>query len=148
MATGEPRRVRPFVDEYTLPDGRRIHILAEGRLVNLSAAEGHPSAVMDMSFANQALSAEYMRTHAKELEHTVYTVPEEIDQPLLHSSWRRWREDRRPDRGAASLPGLLWQEGTKQLQIINKKRGGKTELSASLLSLLATVLHKRAKTLL
>ena len=82
MATGEPRRVRPFVDEYTLPDGRRIHILAEGRLVNLSAAEGHPSAVMDMSFANQALSAEYMRTHAKELEHTVYTVPEEIDQAI------------------------------------------------------------------
>ncbi|MDY0020558.1 MAG: adenosylhomocysteinase, partial [Anaerolineae bacterium] len=82
MATGEPRRVRPFVDEYTLPDGRRIHILAEGRLVNLSAAEGHPSAVMDMSFANQALSAEYMLVHAKELEHAVYTVPEEIDQAI------------------------------------------------------------------
>jgi adenosylhomocysteinase len=77
-----PRRVRPFVDEYTLPDGRRIFLLAEGRLVNLSAAEGHPSAVMDMSFANQALCAEYMRQHADELERTVYAVPEEIDREI------------------------------------------------------------------
>jgi adenosylhomocysteinase len=77
-----PRRVRPFVDEYTLPDGRRIFLLAEGRLVNLSAAEGHPSAVMDMSFANQALAAEYMRQHAGELERTVYAMPEEIDQEI------------------------------------------------------------------
>ena len=77
-----PRRVRPFVDEYTLPDGRRIHLLAEGRLVNLAAAEGHPSAVMDMSFANQALSAEYMLNHADELENTVYAVPEDIDQAI------------------------------------------------------------------
>ncbi len=82
MAESEPRRVRPFVDEYTLPDGRRIHVLAEGRLVNLSAAEGHPSAVMDMSFANQALSAEYMLSHADELEQTVYAVPEEIDRNI------------------------------------------------------------------
>jgi adenosylhomocysteinase len=82
MAEGEPRRVRPSVDEYTLPDGRLIHLLAEGRLVNLAAAEGHPSAVMDMSFANQALSAEYMLTHADELEKTVYPVPEDIDQEI------------------------------------------------------------------
>jgi adenosylhomocysteinase len=82
MAEGPPRRVRPFVDEYTLPDGRRIFLLAEGRLVNLAAAEGHPSAVMDMSFANQALCAEYMLSHAEELEHTVYAVPEEIDQEI------------------------------------------------------------------
>ncbi len=82
MAEGPPRRVRPSVDEYTLPDGRRIHILAEGRLVNLAAAEGHPSAVMDMSFANQALCAEYMLKHADELERTVYTVPEDIDQEI------------------------------------------------------------------
>ncbi len=82
MAESKPRRVRPFVDEYTLPDGRRIHVLAEGRLVNLSAAEGHPSAVMDMSFANQALSAEYMLGHADELEQTVYAVPEEIDRNI------------------------------------------------------------------
>ncbi len=82
MAVDEPRRVRPFVQEYKLPDGRRINVLAEGRLVNLSAAEGHPSAVMDMSFANQALSAEYMLTHADELAHTVYAVPEEIDEAI------------------------------------------------------------------
>jgi adenosylhomocysteinase len=82
MAEAPPRRVRPFVDEYTLPDGRRIHLLGEGRLINLAAAEGHPSAVMDMSFANQALCAEYMLNHAEELEHTVYAVPEEIDQQI------------------------------------------------------------------
>jgi adenosylhomocysteinase len=82
MAEEPPRRVRPFVDEYTLPDGRRIFLLADGRLVNLAAAEGHPSAVMDMSFANQALCAEYILSHAEELENTVYTVPEEIDQKI------------------------------------------------------------------
>jgi adenosylhomocysteinase len=82
MAKDPPRRVRPFVDEYTLPDGRRIFLLAEGRLVNLAAAEGHPSAVMDMSFANQALCAEYMLRHAEELERTVYAVPEAIDQEI------------------------------------------------------------------
>ena len=82
LAEGSPRRVRPSVDEYTLPDGRRIHILAEGRLVNLAAAEGHPSAVMDMSFANQALCAEYILRHADELENAVYPVPEEIDQRI------------------------------------------------------------------
>ena len=82
MAVEPPRRVRPFVDEYTLPDGRRIYLLAEGRLVNLAAAEGHPSAVMDMSFANQALSAVYIWQHADELECTVYPVPEEIDREI------------------------------------------------------------------
>ena len=82
MAERPPRRVRPSVDEYTLPDGRRIHILAEGRLVNLAAAEGHPSAVMDMSFANQALCAEYILRHSDELEQMVYTVPEEIDREI------------------------------------------------------------------
>jgi adenosylhomocysteinase len=82
MAVEKPRRVRPFVDEYTLPDGRRIHVLAEGRLVNLAAAEGHPSAVMDMSFANQALSTAYMLTHAEQLEERVYAVPDEIDKAI------------------------------------------------------------------
>ncbi|HET89471.1 MAG TPA: adenosylhomocysteinase [Chloroflexi bacterium] len=82
MAQAPPRRVRPFVDEYTLSDGRRIHLLAEGRLVNLAAAEGHPSAVMDMSFANQALCAKYILQHAETLERTVYAVPEEIDQEI------------------------------------------------------------------
>jgi adenosylhomocysteinase len=71
---------RPFVEQFTLADGRRISLLGEGRLINLAAAEGHPSAVMDMSFANQALCAEYMVQHAEELEQTVYPVPEEIDK--------------------------------------------------------------------
>ncbi|HLG60925.1 MAG TPA: adenosylhomocysteinase [Ktedonosporobacter sp.] len=83
------RRVRDFVDEYTYADGRRVHLLAEGRLVNLSAAEGHPASVMDMSFANQALGSEYMLTHAKELLPRVYTLPAEIDKEIarlkLHS---------------------------------------------------------------
>jgi adenosylhomocysteinase len=76
------RRVRDFVDEYTYADGRHVHLLAEGRLVNLSAAEGHPASVMDMSFANQALGAEYMLVHAKEMESHVYTIPTHIDKDI------------------------------------------------------------------
>jgi adenosylhomocysteinase len=71
--------VREFVQQYTLKDGRRINILGEGRLVNLAAAEGHPSAVMDMSFANQALSAEYMVKNHERLGKEVYSVPADID---------------------------------------------------------------------
>ena len=82
MAEAEPRSVRPFVKEYLLPDGRLINVLADGRLVNLGAAEGHPSAVMDMSFANQALSAEYLLQHSDELEAQVLAVPTEIDQDI------------------------------------------------------------------
>jgi adenosylhomocysteinase len=73
------RQVRPFVQEYKLDDGRRLHVLGEGRLINLAAAEGHPAAVMDMSFANQALSAEYIALHSSELKPEVYDVPVEID---------------------------------------------------------------------
>jgi adenosylhomocysteinase len=73
---------RAFVEQFTLADGRRISLLGEGRLLNLAAAEGHPSAVMDMSFANQALCAEHMVAHADELERTVYPVPEEIDKEI------------------------------------------------------------------
>jgi len=76
------RLVRPFVEEYTLDDGRRIHILGEGRLINLASAEGHPASVMDMSFANQALSLEYMVKNADKLEKTVYGVPEDIDREI------------------------------------------------------------------
>ncbi len=78
----EKRRVRPFVDEYKMADGRRIYLLAEGRLVNLSAAEGHPASVMDMSFANQALSAEYLVKEGKNLKPDVYVVPEHIDRKV------------------------------------------------------------------
>jgi adenosylhomocysteinase len=73
---------RPFVEQFTLADGRRISLLGEGRLINLAAAEGHPSAVMDMSFANQALCAEYIVQHATELKRTVYPVPENIDKEI------------------------------------------------------------------
>jgi adenosylhomocysteinase len=76
------RPARTNVEEFTLPDGRKINLVADGRLVNLSAAEGHPAAVMDMSFANQALSAEYLAQHADELEPKVYVVPEEIDREI------------------------------------------------------------------
>jgi len=75
----EVRQVRPAVQQYRLGNGHRLHVLGEGRLINLAAAEGHPAAVMDMSFANQALSAEYMAKHAKELEPQVYDVPLDID---------------------------------------------------------------------
>jgi adenosylhomocysteinase len=81
MATSV-RRVRDFVDQYALPDGRRIHLLGEGRLVNLAAAEGHPAAVMDMSFANQALSAEFMMREGHNLERKVYSVPLDIDAEI------------------------------------------------------------------
>lgn len=81
MAT-EVSTVRSLVEEYRLPDGRRIYLLAEGRLVNLAAAEGHPASVMDMSFANQALSAEYLVKRHGELAPDVYTVPLEIDEEI------------------------------------------------------------------
>ncbi len=76
------RTVRDFVEEYTMSDGRRIYLLSEGRLVNLSAAEGHPSAVMDMSFANQALSAEYLVKNQGNLQKGVHIVPKETDQEV------------------------------------------------------------------
>jgi adenosylhomocysteinase len=78
----EKRQPRAFVDQYWLPDGRRIHLLGEGRLVNLAAAEGHPASVMDMSFANQALGAVYMLRNADKLEKKVYVIPEEVDQEI------------------------------------------------------------------
>jgi adenosylhomocysteinase len=74
--------IREFVDEYILRDGRKIYVLGEGRLINLVAAEGHPAQVMDMSFANQALSAEYITKHHKELKNHVYAVPEAIDKNI------------------------------------------------------------------
>jgi adenosylhomocysteinase len=81
MAKGK-RKVREYVDQYTLADGRKINLLAEGRLINLSAAEGHPASVMDMSFANQAMSAEYMAKNAAQLDRTVHRLPEELDREI------------------------------------------------------------------
>jgi len=81
IAEGEPRLVRPFVEEYVV-SGRPIYVLGEGRLINLAAAEGHPASVMDMSFANQALAAEVMMRNADTLEGQVYTIPADVDQEI------------------------------------------------------------------
>jgi adenosylhomocysteinase len=80
--SADKRLVRPFVEQYELKDGRHINLLAEGRLINLAAGEGHPASVMDMSFANQALAAEYMAKNAGMMEKRVYNVPEEIDREI------------------------------------------------------------------
>ena len=82
MCKDKPNLVRQFVEQYLTKDGRKINILGEGRLINLAAAEGHPASVMDMSFANQALSAEYMARNADKLEKKVYSVPEDIDKEI------------------------------------------------------------------
>jgi adenosylhomocysteinase len=76
------RMIRPFVEEFLLKSGRRINVLGEGRLINLAAAEGHPSSVMDMSFANQALSIEFMVKNKKPLAQQVYPVPKKIDNQI------------------------------------------------------------------
>jgi adenosylhomocysteinase len=81
MSSIKPRLVRPYVDEYKV-NGRSIYILGEGRLINLAAAEGHPASVMDMSFANQALAAEYMVKNGQSLEAQVYTIPSDIDKEI------------------------------------------------------------------
>ena len=88
LATGGVRRIRDFVDEHTLADGRRIHLLGEGRLVNLAAAEGHPAAVMDMSFANQALSVEWLVRSRGTLGPGVYPVPSDIDAEVARLKLR------------------------------------------------------------
>jgi adenosylhomocysteinase len=106
------RPARPNVEEFTLADGRRLYLLAEGRLVNLGAAEGHPAAVMDMSFANQALSAEYVVAHAGEFEPRVYVVPEEIDREIarLKLETRGIEIDELTEEQTRYL--LSWDEGT------------------------------------
>jgi adenosylhomocysteinase len=103
---------RTFVEGYEISDGRTIYLLADGRLVNLSAAEGHPAAVMDMSFANQALSAEHAVAHAGELENKVYVVPEEIDKEIarLKLETMGLRVDMLTDEQARYLAS--WDEGT------------------------------------
>src|SRR3989338_401054 len=78
----ERKEVKPFIEEYSLRNGKKVYVLGEGRLINLAAAEGHPASVMDMSFANQALSAEYLVKNFKKLENTVYPVPKAIDQDI------------------------------------------------------------------
>lgn len=82
LAIGDPKLVRPFVEQFTMKDGRRLHLLGEGRLINLAAAEGHPAAVMDMSFAGQAMAAKYLLDNKGKLANKVHTVPEEVDQDI------------------------------------------------------------------
>lgn len=106
------KKARYLVDEYTLPDGRRINILAEGRLINLAAAEGHPSSVMDMSFANQALCAEYVKKNHGAMKPTVYTVPSDIDKRIaaLKLDAIHVNIDTLTEEQKAYLAS--WQEGT------------------------------------
>ena len=108
----ETRMAREFVEEFTLEDGRRIYLLAEGRLVNISAAEGHPAIVMDMSFANQALSAEYAVQNAASLERRVYPVPEDIDNEIarLKLATMGAEIDKLTEEQAKYLAS--WDEGT------------------------------------
>src|SRR5918995_762218 len=108
----ETREARAQVDEYTLADGRRVYLIADGRLVNLAAAEGHPAQVMDMSFANQALSAEYVVQNASSLERRVYPVPTEIDREIarLKLATMGLEIDRLTEEQERYLAS--WQEGT------------------------------------
>ncbi len=106
------RKVREFVDEFTMPSGRKVNVLGEGRLINLAAAEGHPSMVMDMSFANQALSAEYLAKNGKKLEKKVYPVPKEIDANIAELKLRSMNVaiDELSDEQKRYMTS--WKEGT------------------------------------
>lgn len=112
MAVSDPKRVRPFVDQYTMKDGRKLNLLGEGRLINLAAAEGHPASVMDMSFAGQALSAKYLVDNKDKLENKVYTVPEEVDQRIASIKLQAMgiHIDTLTERQQQYLNS--WQEGT------------------------------------
>jgi adenosylhomocysteinase len=106
------RQTREFVEEYSFRDGRRLNVLADGRLINLSAAEGHPASVMDMSFANQALSAEYMVKNHSQLENKVYSVPEDLDKQVARMKLESMGV--KIDRLTAEQEHYLasWSEGT------------------------------------
>ena len=108
----EKREVRPYVEEFTMGDGRRIYLLGDGRLINLAAAEGHPSSVMDMSFANQALSVEYLIAGRQKLEPGVYPVPRDLDVQVgsLKLTSMGIAIDSLSDEQSRYLAG--WQEGT------------------------------------
>jgi adenosylhomocysteinase len=108
----ETRLVRPFVEQYVMPDGRLINLLGEGRLINLASAEGHPASVMDMSFANQALSLEYLVKNRSKLENKVYSVPSEIDSEIARLKLAGM--DINIDRLTSAQEAYLnsWEEGT------------------------------------
>ena len=111
MARDEPNRVRPFVEEYKL-DGRSLYVLGEGRLINLAAAEGHPASVMDMSFANQALGAEYIMRNVENLAAQVYTIPSDVDMEIARLKLMAMgiSIDKLTDQQETYLH--QWQEGT------------------------------------
>jgi adenosylhomocysteinase len=106
------REIRPFVQEYTLPGGKRVFILGEGRLINLAAAEGHPASVMDMSFANQALGLEHLLAHAKEMKPDVYPIPAPVDAEIARLKLEALgvRIDTLTPEQVAYLAS--WQQGT------------------------------------
>jgi adenosylhomocysteinase len=106
------RKIRDFVEEYTLKNSKKIFLLAEGRLINLSSAEGHPAVVMDMSFSNQALSILYLKREGKSLQKKVYPVPKEIDQEIARMKLKAIgiRIDRLSAEQKKYLSG--WEEGT------------------------------------
>ncbi|MGD2162817.1 MAG: adenosylhomocysteinase [Anaerolineales bacterium] len=108
----EKRKPREFIEQYILSDGRSINLLGEGRLINLASAEGHPASVMDMSFANQALSLEYLFQHADELENKVYTIPEDIDREIARMKLEEMdvEIDSLTEEQEAYLAS--WEEGT------------------------------------
>lgn len=112
MAVDAPRQVRPFVQQYILPGGRQINLLGEGRLINLAAAEGHPASVMDMSFANQALAAEFMLRNADKLEKRVHSLPVAVDEEIARLKLEAMGV--RIDTLTAEQEHYLnqWQEGT------------------------------------
>ena len=110
--THSKQRIRPFVDEYTLNDGRRLYLLGEGRLINLAAAEGHPASVMDMSFANQALCLEYIVENKNRLKPKVYPVPEEIDKQVARLKLNSMGIDIDSLTPEQEKYLTSWQEGT------------------------------------
>jgi adenosylhomocysteinase len=110
--SSEVATLRPFVEEYRLKDGRAIEVLGEGRLINLAAAEGHPASVMDMSFANQALSAEYLTKNRGKLEAKIHVLPEEVDLEIAHLKLQAMRVN--IDEATAEQLEYLgsWRTGT------------------------------------
>ncbi|HQV71268.1 MAG TPA: adenosylhomocysteinase [Thermoflexales bacterium] len=112
MSKGQPRLIRPFVEQFSTKDGRKINLLGEGRLINLAAAEGHPASVMDMSFANQALGAEFMMKNFKKLTPSVYQIPDNVDREIarLKLATMGIKVDKLTAEQKAYLSS--WEEGT------------------------------------
>ena len=126
QAVAVNRKIRHQTDEYVLADGRRLVLLAEGRLVNLGAAEGHPAAVMDMSFADQALTAEWLVPNAAELEPGVYEVPTEIDKQVARAQARRdGRRHRHADPGAGRVPVQLGARFVTRIAVLGTGQVGR-----------------------